>query len=99
MRFLMFDLIEAGEGVTALEAMASTAPEQHAQVMAEVQEVLDWAWRRFPVTHGPADDGNDWDHDLQVTVEDGKWFTVTLTLTGSQTFVAAFIETFGDPQE
>jgi hypothetical protein len=99
MRFLMFDLIEAGEGVTALEAMASTASEQHEEVMAEVREVLDWAWRRFPVTHGPMDDGNDWDHDLQVTAEDGQWFTVTLTLTGTRDFVAEFIDTFGDPQD
>jgi hypothetical protein len=53
MRFLMFDLIDAGEGVTALEAMASTCSGQHAEVMAEVQDVLDWAWRRFPMTHGP----------------------------------------------
>jgi hypothetical protein len=98
MRFLMFDLSEAGEGVTALEAMASTCSEQHAEVMAEVQEVLDWAWRRFPMTHGPVDDGNDWDHDLQVTVEEGRWFAVTLTLTGSQSFVTEFIAAFGDPQ-
>jgi hypothetical protein len=65
MRFLMFDLIEAGEGVTALGARASTFSEQH----EKVREVLDWAWRRFRVTHGPADVGNDWDHDVAEFVE------------------------------
>ena len=95
MRYLTFELSEAGEGLTSLEAMASTSAAQHAAVMAEVQQVLDWAWHRFPDTHGPADEGKDWDHDLQVTREDGGWLVVTLTLTWSPGFVAEFLETFG----
>ncbi|MDP2006091.1 MAG: hypothetical protein Q8K45_10485 [Rubrivivax sp.] len=98
MRYLSFELSEGAEGVTTLEAMASTAVEQHAAAMAEVQQVLDWAWREFPDAHGPADDGNTWDHDLQVTVEGGRWHAVTLTLTGSPAFAAAFLETFGGLQ-
>lgn len=96
MDFLTFDLAEVDDGVSSLEAMASTAAEQHAAVMAEVQHVLDWAWRRFPGSHGPIDDGAVWDHDLQVTLEEGGWHTVTLTLTGTGRFVEEFIATFGN---
>lgn len=95
MDFLTFDLTEVDDGVSSLEAMASTAVEQHAAVMAEVQRVLDWAWRCYPASHGPVDDGMDWDHDLQVTVENGGWHTVTLTLTGSARFVRDFTAAFG----
>jgi hypothetical protein len=62
---------------------------------AEVQQVLDWAWHRYPESHGPMDDGMDWDHDLQVTIEDGRWHTVTLTLSGTARFVEEFIAAFG----
>ena len=90
MHYLSFELSESSDGVATLEAMASTAAGQHAAVMAEVQQVLDWARQHFPHTQGPADDGMDWDHDLQVSVEDGQWHAVTLTLTGSQRFVEEF---------
>ncbi|MFT3957317.1 MAG: hypothetical protein QM722_23925 [Piscinibacter sp.] len=96
MRYLSFDLGEAGEGITTLEAMASTSAGLHGAVMAEVQQVLDWAWRRFPHSHGPADEGHDWDHDLQVVDEDGGWCSVTLSLTGSPAFVAEFLARFGE---
>jgi hypothetical protein len=102
MRYLSFDLSEDVDGVTTLEAMAATTADRHAAVMAEATQVLDWAWQRFPHTHGPVDDGHDWDHDLQVTVEGGHWQVVTLTLVGSPRFVdalaEAFIDAFGDPQ-
>ena len=95
MDFLTFDLAEVDDGVSSLEAMASTQAGQHVAVMAEVQQVMDWAWRRFPQSHGPIDDGSTWDHDLQVTIEDGGWHTVTLTLTGTARFVEDFVATFG----
>jgi len=95
MDFLTFELEEVDDGVSTLEAMASTAADQHAGVMAEVQQVLDWAWRRFPDSHGPIEDRMEWDHDLQVAIEGGKWHTVTLTLTGTGRFVEEFIATFG----
>lgn len=99
LHYLSFDLSDNDEGVTTLDAMASTPVEQHAAVMAEVQLVLDWAWQAFPHTHGAADDGMDWDHDLQVQEEGGQWHTVTLTLTGAPRFVAAFVTAFGEPGE
>lgn len=99
MRYLNFDLGEAGEGISTLEAMASTPAAQHGAVMAEVQQVLDWAWRRFPHSHGPADEGHDWDHDLQVVNEDGGWCRVTLALTGSPAFAAEFLARFGEASD
>lgn len=103
MRYLNFDLSESGDGVTTLEAMATTSSEQHAAVMAEVQQVLDWAMRHFPHTQGPVDEGHDWQHDLQVTVEGGQevgaWHSVTLTLSGNDSFVTEFLAVFGAATE
>jgi hypothetical protein len=96
MRYLSFDRSEDADGVTTLEALAATAAGSHAAVMAEVQQVLDWAWQHYPHSHGPVDDGMDWDHDLQVQVEPGGWHAVSLTLAGSPRFVEAFVATFGD---
>ncbi len=95
MKHLDFELSESTDGVATLEAMASTTAERHAAVLAEVQQVLDWAWRHFAHSHGPAEDGMDWDHELQVRVEDGRWHAVTLTLTASPRFVEAFLAEFG----
>jgi VCBS repeat-containing protein len=94
-QYLSFDL----SCVTTLEALASTAAEQHGAVMAEVQQVLDWAWRHYPHSHGPLDDGMDWDDDLQVQVEDGRWHAVSLTLAGSARFIEAFSAAFDQPQD
>ena len=95
MDYLTFALDEVDDGVATLEAMAATRAVQHAAVMVEVQQVLDWAWRQFPDAHGPIDDGMHWDHDLQVTIEAGGWHTVTLTLTGTGRFVEEFIAVLG----
>ena len=96
MHYLTFDLSEEAEGVATLEAMASTSTEQHVAVMTEVRQVLDWAWQHFPHTHGPVDDGMDWDH-LHVNMEDGHWHVVTFTLAGSQRFVEELLAAFCDP--
>lgn len=95
MLYLTFSLSEGDDGVATLEAMAATSAERHDAALAEAQAVMDWAWQQFPHTQGPVEEGHDWDHDLQVTVEDVRWRVVTLTLTGSPRFVAAFVETFG----
>ena len=94
MDYLTFALDEVDDGVSTLEAMASTRAGQHSAVMAEVRQVLDWAWRRFPDSHGPIEDGRQWDHDLQVTLEAGGWHRVTLTLTGTGHFVEEFLSAF-----
>ena len=95
MNYLTVEQSETSDGVTTLELMASTTSAQHAAALAEAQQVLDWSWRRFPHSHGPAEEGHDWDHDLQIGVEDGRWHAVTLTLTGSARFVEAFMAAFG----
>lgn len=96
MIYLAFELSEGEEGVSTLEAVASTSAANHARAMTEAQQVLDWAWRCFPHSHGPIDEGMDWDHDLQVQVEAGDWHQVALTLTGSARFVDAFRAAFGE---
>jgi hypothetical protein len=99
MQYLSFDLSDDDDGVSTLEALASTSAAQHAAVMDEIRQVLDWAWRTFPHTHGAVEDGGDWDHDLQVRVEDGGWHAVTLTLAASPAFVAEFMAAFGAPPD
>ena len=89
-RLLTLDFSDNDEGIVTIEALASTPAARHAQALAEARAMLDWAWRSFPHTHGPADDGGEWDHDLQVQVEPGGWHAVTLTLTGTQEFAGAF---------
>ena len=96
LQYLTVDLSDNDEGVMTIEALASTSAVQHAAAMAEVQQVLDWAWHAYPHTHGPADDGGEWDHDLQVGVEGGGWHAVALTLTGTPEFARAFAGQFSD---
>ncbi len=95
--YLTFDRSEGADGVTTLEALASTMEDRHAEVMHEVELVLAWARQHFPHAQGPIEDGNDWDHDLQVVVEGGRWFAVSLTLTASPGFVEAFSARFPGP--
>lgn len=95
MQYLIFELSEGDDGVATLEAMASTRGYSHAAVMAEVQQVLDWAWREFPHSHGPIEEGGVWDHELLLQEETGDWCTVTLTLSAAPQFAEAFLAEFG----
>jgi hypothetical protein len=94
LRLLTVDVSDNDEGVVTIEALASTPAGRHAAAQAEAQQVLDWAWRAFPHTHGPADDGGEWDHDLQLHAEGDGWHAVTLTLTGTPEFARAFAAEF-----
>ena len=96
LRWLTFDLSDNDEGVVTIEALAATSLAQHASVLAEAQAVLDWAWRAFPHTHAPADEGGEWDHDLQAGVDADGWHAVTLTLTGTPEFARAFRAMFSE---
>ena len=80
MRHLIFDVSDGDNGSCVLEAVASTQAAAHPDVMAEVQQVLDWAEQQVPGAHGPLEDGFVWDHALLVHVEAGGWVTVSLTL-------------------
>jgi hypothetical protein len=95
LHLLTVDVSDNDEGVVTIEALASTSAAQHAAALAEAQQVLDWAWRAFPHTHGPADEGGEWDHDLQAGAEADGWHAVTLTLTGTPEFARAFDLQFG----
>ena len=86
MKYPSFDISQVDVDIWCLEAMASTAGADHAAVMAEAGQVLDWAWQAYPHTHGFVDDGMDSDHDLAVIVEAGGWHTVSLTFTATQRF-------------
>ncbi len=98
LHLLTLDVSDNDEGVVTIEALASTPAAQHAAALAEARAVLDWAWRAFPHTHGPADEGGEWDHDLQAGVEGDGWHAVTLTLTGTPEFARAFAAAFTDAQ-
>jgi hypothetical protein len=98
-QILTVDVSDNDEGVVTIEALASTSAAQHAAALAEAQQVLDWAWRAFPHTHGPADEGGEWDHDLQVGAEGDGWHAVTLTLTGTPEFAQAFAAEFVDSSD
>jgi len=95
LKYLNFERSEGDDGVYTLEAVASTLAAHHGAVMDEVACVLDWARQRFAHTRGPVEDGNDWDHDLQVVVEGGRWHTVSLTITGSQRFADDWLVAWG----
>jgi len=86
--------------VTTIDAEAATDAAQVSAVEAEVQQVLDWAWRAFPHTHGPVEQGFDWDHDVQHSLlrsGDGLgWHTTALTLSGSAAFAEAFAQRFAE---
>lgn len=99
LHYLLFERADAGDGITILHALAATSPERFAAVQAEAQRVLDWAWQAFAHSHGPADEGADWWHDLQAGSTADGWHELSLTLTASDAFVAAFDEAWGQGDE
>ncbi len=89
LQYLDFDYSEDDAGCGTWDAMASVRPAQLAAVQAEVALVLDWAQGQFPERQGALDDGGEWDYDLLTIEEDGRR-TVTLTLSGTPAFGAAW---------
>ena len=99
MQYLTFDLTDSSDDILTLEAMASTREAEHAAVMAEVAQVLDWAQAEFGGRQGPVEEGLAWDHELLVQQEAGGWITVTLTFSASPEFAEAFQAVFVDPDD
>lgn len=91
--FLSFDASGDTDGLQTFDALASTSRERHAAVLAEVEQVLAWATRRFPDGPGDLDEGASWCHDLQVAPE-GDWVTVSWSLSGTAAFGEAFAQAF-----
>ena len=94
LHYLDFDYSEDDAGHGTWDAMASVWPAQREALLDEVAWLLDWAHREFPGGHGPLDEGGEWDHDLQVLDEAGR-YTLTLTLCGTPAFGAAWHGQFG----
>jgi VCBS repeat-containing protein len=117
LNYLEFDYSEDADGIGTFDALAATAPEPNAAVLAEVATVLAWAHRAFEAQRAPLDEGGEWDYDLQAWREfsavDALNFddhsgelsvqpqaagaarhTVSLSVTGTSSFCAAFRERF-----
>lgn len=95
LRYLDFDYSEDTEGHGNFDAMATTAPAQTAEVLAEVAQVLAWAEQAFPDGPGALDEGGAWDFDLQQTREAPGLDTVSFSLVGTEAFCAALRAQFG----
>jgi VCBS repeat-containing protein len=117
LNYLEFDYSEDADGVGTFDALAATAPAQHATVLTEVTTVLAWAHHAFEAQRAPLDEGGEWDYDLQswrefsavdvlhfdensgeVSVQPqaagAARHTVSVSITGTPGFCAAFRERF-----
>ena len=99
LRYLSFDFSDGDDGVTTLDALAATRAEQHEAVMAEVQQVLDWAERHYPGQQAPLEEGGTWLHELQVQEEPGGWRSVALTFSATPEFAQALMAAFAPPED
>ena len=69
LHYLDFDYSEDFEGSGTFDAMAAATSAQVPAVHAEIAQVLTWAHAQFPGGCGPADEGGEWDYDLQAVQE------------------------------
>jgi hypothetical protein len=97
LQFLVFEHSEDPQGGGSFDAMASVRQAQLAALRAEVAEVVGWAETAFAGQRAPLDEGGEWDMDLQEQVDAASplWHVLTLSISGSAPFCAAFIERFG----
>ena len=70
--YLDFDYSEDEEGTGTWDAMASVKAERVPALAAEIAQLLRWANQRFTGRQGAAEDGFDWDYDLQTQDDDGE---------------------------
>jgi len=97
LQFLDFDYSEDAQGGGTFDAMASVRQAQLAAVQAEIAEVLDWAEAVFAGQRAPLDEGGEWDLDLQEQTDASSppWHVLSLCISGSAPFCAAFKQRFG----
>jgi len=96
LQFLDFDYSDDGQGGGSFDAMASVRQAQLAEVRAEIAEVLEWAAIAFAGQRAPLDEGGAWDVDLQERTDGASppWHVLTLSISGSASFCAAFMQHF-----
>jgi hypothetical protein len=95
LQFLDFEYSDDGQG-GSFDAMASVRQAQLAALRAEIAEVLDWAETTFAGQRAPLDEGGEWDVDLQQHADAATppWHVLTLSISGSAAFCAAFMQRF-----
>lgn len=69
LQYLEFDYSEDADGSGTFDAMASAWPAQLPALQAEIAALLAWAHGQFPQGLGPAEEGGEWQHDLQGSEE------------------------------
>lgn len=92
--FLHFDASGDTDGVHTFDALATTSRLQHRAALAEAEQVLSWVSAHFPDGPGDLDEGASWCQDLQVS-DEGDWVSLSLSLSGTPAFGAAFAQAFG----
>lgn len=97
LQFLEFDYSEDPGGGGTFDAMASVRHAQLAALRAEIAEVLHWADAAFAGQRASLDEGGEWDVDLQERADGASplWHVLTVSITGSAQFCAAFKQHFG----
>ena len=68
--YLDFEYSEDEDGNGTWDAMASVSDSRWSALLAEVQQVLQWASRDFAGHRAPLDEGGDWDYDLTAQDDD-----------------------------
>jgi hypothetical protein len=89
LHYLDFEFSDEESGRGSFDAMASVLPDRLAPLRAEIEAVLAWARQTF----GPAgalEDEGEWDYALQELAEPDARTTLSLTVSGSPGFCAAF---------
>lgn len=65
LNYLDFDYSEDADGIGTFDTMAAVLPAQLPALQAEVAQLLAWAHAQFPHALGPAEEGGEWQYDLQ----------------------------------
>lgn len=68
--YLDFEYSEDEDGNSTWDAMASVSDSRWSALLAEAQQVLQWASRDFAGRRAPLDEGGDWDYDLSAQDDD-----------------------------
>ncbi|MFN8849254.1 MAG: hypothetical protein ACK5W4_06105 [Inhella sp.] len=96
LRYLTFTADDDGGDRGCWEAMASTPHAALPEVRQEIAAVLRWAEQHAPGPQGPEEDGGTWDV-FSHTQDEGRWVTVTVTLTGPLAWGASLLARFAPP--